>query len=130
MNGASSCALFNLIQLKVLYCTHYSKTRLAKIYQNTDETCDRCNLAKSDLALHVLVMPNNVGIFNLYIQDLNDVFVLNMQPGPTVAIFGVHGDATKMTNSRDGAPIANLIARRRILGNHQDRLKYLHVFRI
>lgn len=32
-----------------------------------------------------------------------------MLPGPTVAIFGVQGDATKMTNSRDGAPKVTLI---------------------
>lgn len=110
MNGASSCALLNLIQFKVVNCTDYNKTRSAKMYPSTDETCDRCNLAKSDLELHVLVMPNVGGIFNRSIQDLNYVFVLNIQPGPTVAIFGVDGDATKMTNSRDGAPIANLIA--------------------
>ena len=46
INRTSSCARLSLIQMKVFYRIHYSKTKLAKIYPNTDETCDRCNASK------------------------------------------------------------------------------------
>lgn len=49
INRTSSCARLNLIQMKVLYRIHYSKTKLAKLYPNIDETCDRCNAFKADL---------------------------------------------------------------------------------
>ncbi len=49
IDRTSSCARLNLIQMKVLYRIHYSKTKLAKLYPNIDETCDRCNTSKADL---------------------------------------------------------------------------------
>ncbi len=38
INRTSSCARLNLIQMKVLNRSHYSKTKLAKLYPNIDET--------------------------------------------------------------------------------------------
>ncbi len=38
IDRTSSCARLNLIQMRVLYRIHYSKTKLAKLYPNIDET--------------------------------------------------------------------------------------------
>lgn len=38
INRTSPCAQLSLSQMKVLYHIHYSKTKLAKLFPNIDET--------------------------------------------------------------------------------------------
>ena len=113
VNGTSSCACLNLIQFKVLHRTHYRKVRLAKIYPEIDETCDRCRATNADLD-HMFWSWSKLGEFWKSIFGiLNVAFGLDLQPSPLVAIFGV--DAAIATGKKCFIAFATLIARRRIL---------------
>ena len=68
VNITSSCVRLNLIQFKVRHRTHYSKVRLAKIYPELDETCDRCRATKADLA-HMLWSRSKLGEFSMSIFE-------------------------------------------------------------
>ncbi len=116
INRTSSCAWFNLIQMKVLYRIHYSKTKLAKLYPNIDETCDRCNTSKADLT-HMFWSCTKLRQFWFSIFEiLNSAFNLGIQPNPIMALFGVTGDDIHITKDKENAlAFATLIARRRII---------------
>ncbi len=116
INRTSSCARLNLIQMKVLYRIHYSKTKLAKLYPNIDETCDRCNASKADLT-HMFWSCTKLRQFWFSIFEiLNSAFNLRIQPNPIMALFGVTGDDIHITKDKENAlAFATLIARRRII---------------
>lgn len=83
INKTSSCARLNLIQMKVFYRIHYSKTKLAKLYPNIDETCDRCSASKADLT-HMFWSCAKLRQFWFSIFDiLNSAFNLRIQPNPS-----------------------------------------------
>ncbi len=116
INRTSSCARLNLIQMKVLYHIHYSKTKLAKLYPNIDETCDHCNISKADLT-HMFWSCTKLRQFWFSIFEiLNSAFNLGIQPNPIMALFGVTGDDIHITKDKENAlAFATLIARRRII---------------
>ena len=43
IRSTTPCARLQLIQFKVLYRTHFSKSRLSEIYPNVLNQCDRCH---------------------------------------------------------------------------------------
>ena len=116
VNGSTSCARLNLIQLKVLHRSHYSKAKLSRIYPSVDESCDRCHSSPANLTHMFWSCPQLerywVGIFG----HISQMFNINLQPNPTTAIFGVL--PKEMTNTktvRNGIAFLTLLARRRIL---------------
>ena len=116
VNGTSSCVRLNLIQFKVLHRTHYSKARLAKIYPELDDTCDRCKATNADLAHMFWTCSKLEEFWKSIFGILNVAFGLHLQPSPLMAIFGVRGnDTATATNKKNVIAFATLIARRRIL---------------
>ena len=73
VNGTSSCVRLNLIQFKVLHRTHYSKARLAKIYPELDDTCDRCKATNADLA-HMFWSCSKLEVLEINIWDFECCF--------------------------------------------------------
>ena len=116
VNGTSSCVRLNLIQFKVLHRTHYSKARLAKIYPELDDTCNRCKATNADLAHMFWTCSKLEEFWKSIFGILNVAFGLHLQPSPLMAIFGVRGnDTATATNKKNVIAFATLIARRRIL---------------
>lgn len=95
---------------------HYSKAKLAKIYVNEDDLCDRCRMARGDLT-HMFWTCSKISEFwTSVFEILNEAFDLDLQPSPATAIFGVQGGDFVMPGSRKNViTFANLIARQRIL---------------
>lgn len=114
INTISSCARLNLIQLKVFYRIQYSKTKLAKIYANIDETCERCKTSKADLT-HMFWSKLRQFWFSIF-EILGSAFKLRIQLNPIMALFSIAGDDTYITKDKENAvAFTTLIARRRIL---------------
>ena len=48
MSSTSSFARLGLIQFKAFHGTHFSKAKLAEIYPDKDDSCNRCGFAPAD----------------------------------------------------------------------------------
>lgn len=57
IHKTSICARLTLIQIKVIFRCHYSKTRLAQIFSNTVDVCDRCGGSPSNLTRMLFSCP-------------------------------------------------------------------------
>lgn len=98
VNGSTSCARLGLIQCKVLHRIHYSRARLSRIYSNVSETCERCHVAKADLA-HMFWSCNKLyNFWSTIFQTLSKAFSRDIQPSAEMAIFGVPEEGSSMTN--------------------------------
>ena len=114
--SSTSCARLSLIQFKVLHRIHYSKARLAEIYPNVDNRCDRCNHAPADLSHMFFLCPTLHTFWVSYFQIISEVLSLNLEPCPQIAIFGVPRDTlTLQPTHADVIAFSSLLARRRIL---------------
>ena len=116
VNGSTSCARLGLIQFKVLHRIHYSRVRLSKMYSNVSETCDRCQVAKADLA-HMFWSCDKLYYFwTTIFQTLSEAFSRDIQPSAEMAIFGVPGEGISLQNKiKNVLAFSTLLARRRIL---------------
>ncbi len=96
---------------------HYSKVKLAKIYSNTNDTCDRCGQDQADLSHMYWSCPRRREFLTSVFETLNKAFDLDLQPSPITAIFGVqgNGDLLMPRSKENVVAFATLMARRRIL---------------
>ena len=114
--SSSSCARLGLIQFKVLHRTHFSKSRLAEIYPNTDNRCDRCNNSPADLSHMFYLCPKLSHFWKFVFSTLSKVIEKDLQPSCHIAIFGAPEDHNTITTKQaDIVAYASLLARRRIL---------------
>lgn len=74
VNGTSSCARLSLIQFKVLHRMHYSKVKLAQIYTDMDDICDRCRMAQGDLTHMFWACPKLRQFWTSIFDILNEAF--------------------------------------------------------
>ena len=80
---------------------HYSKVKLAKIYSDMDDICKRCKMDRADL-LHMFWSCSRLREFWASIfKVLNEAFDLDLQPSPTMAVFGVKGGDIVMSNGKE-----------------------------
>lgn len=117
VNGTTSCARLNIIQFKVLHRLHYSKAKIAKIYPNTTDVCDRCNQGRADLSHMFWSCPRLQSFWTSVFDILNEAFGLDLQPTFITAIFGVTGSGDYLIPNRkeEIVAFATLIAKRRLL---------------
>lgn len=111
-------ARLQLIQFKVLYRVHYSKTRLAKIYPQVADQCERCLAGPCDLSHMFYLCPRLHNFWNQYSDTLSKALKIRVDLNPYLAIFGLPVK-TVLNDSTQSKILAftSLIARRRILLN-------------
>ena len=116
VNGSTSCARLGLIQFKVLHRIHYSRVRHSRIYPNVSETCERCHIAKANMA-HMFWSCNKLDTFwTTIFQTSSEAFSRDIQPSAEMAIFRVPGEGISMTNTmKNVLAFSTLLARRRLL---------------
>ena len=115
MSSTSSFACLGLIQFKAFHGTHFSKAKLAEIYPDKDDSCNRCVFAPADHS-HMFFSGQDWTIFGVLSSKHYDVLQLNLQPCPLTAIFGV--PVVPSAYSRPQADVivfSSLLARRKIL---------------
>ena len=88
VSSTSSCARLGLIQFKVLHIIHFSKAKLAEIYPDVDNSCNRCGFAPADHSHMFFLCPRLNNFWCSVFKTLSDVLQLNLQPCPLTAIFG------------------------------------------
>lgn len=116
INSSSSCARLNLIQLKVFYRTHYSRSKLAKMYPNITDNCIRCSQSPGNLSHMFWSCSKLVPFWKSFFEVMSQVLKTTILPTPQTAIFGTPDEGIALTNIQQHVlAFASLIARRRIL---------------
>lgn len=59
IRSTTSCAHLGLIQFKVVYRAHFSKSRLSELYSEVDDKCDKCHCSPCHLS-HVFFLCTNL----------------------------------------------------------------------
>lgn len=114
--STSSCARLGHIQFKVLHRIYYTKARLARIYPDTDDQCDRCYTVKADMAHMFWTCPNLRDFWSSICRILNEASNTNVKPSAEMAIFGVLVNELLLPSyKKEAFTFASVIACRRIL---------------
>ncbi len=116
IKSCSTCARFQLIQFKIVHRAHYSKSRLAKIYPNLTDTCDRCLQATCNLTHMFWSCPRLGEYWRSYFRVISVILEQVIDPSPQTAIFGIPEAGVRMSVKQTNViSFTSLLARRRIL---------------
>ena len=88
VNDSTSCAKLSIIKFKSPHHIHYSKARLAKVYPNTDASCDRCRNTPADSTHMFWSSPALATYWSTIFKMLSEALNINLQTNVAVAIFG------------------------------------------
>jgi len=116
INTSTTCARLGLIQFKIFHRLHYCKSKLAAIYPDVEDKCDRCTLSPANLTHMFWTCPKLYTFWTTIFEILSEVLSIDLEPSPQTAIFGVPPN-TEQLNTPNSIIIAftTLLARRRIL---------------
>ena len=116
VSSSSSCSRLSLIQFKVFHRMHYSRTKLAKIYPDITDNCNRCSQSPGNLSHMFWSCPKLATFWKFFFDVMSEVLDTTILPCPQIAIFGVPEEGMVLTNKQQNViGFASLIARRRIL---------------
>lgn len=129
IQSTTSCARLGLIQFKVLYRVHYSKSRLSKLYREVEDKCEKCHGSPCHLSHMFYLCPDLKTFWEGYFSIMSTILGVNLQPCPLIAIFGIP-DPLLALNSTQKEIIAftSLLARRSLL-LHWKSAKYPSFYR-
>uniref|UniRef100_A0AAR2KLP1 Reverse transcriptase domain-containing protein n=1 Tax=Pygocentrus nattereri TaxID=42514 RepID=A0AAR2KLP1_PYGNA len=116
IRSTTSCARLGLIQFKVLYRAHFSKSRLSKLYPEVKDVCDRCYGSPCDLSHMFFLCPALKGFWTGYFTIMTTVLGVQVQPCALIAIFGVSDRSLALGTMQSGIiAFTSLLARRCLL---------------
>lgn len=116
---SSICLRHVVIQFKVVHRLHWSKTKLSKIKDGFDPTCDRCKQESATL-LHMFWTCSKLNNFwECIFGDMSKMCGITLSPCASIAIFGLSLDNVPVTKSH-----ANLIAFCTLLARRLIQLKW------
>uniref|UniRef100_A0A3P8QX47 Reverse transcriptase domain-containing protein n=1 Tax=Astatotilapia calliptera TaxID=8154 RepID=A0A3P8QX47_ASTCA len=116
ISSSSICLKHVVIQFKVVHRLHWSKTRLSKIKDGFDPTCDRCRREPASLFHMFWACPKLGSFWKSIFETISNIFGVPIAPCPFIAIFGVTPcDASLSKSHSDLLAFCTLLARRMIL---------------
>lgn len=116
IHKSSICARLTLIQFKVIFRCHYSKTRLAQIFPNTADACDRCSGSPCNLTHMFFSCPALVNIWRSYFEIMSKVLLKTIDVSPHIAIFGLPEKYTHFSSIQlEVLAFTSLVVRRHLL---------------
>ena len=123
VHKSSLCVRHGLIQFKVLHRLHLCRSKLARIYPDTDSTCLRCLSAPATLS-HMFFSCHSIAPFwSSFFNTVSQMCGQVIAPNPLTAIFGTAPEDLTLSNSESQAiSFASLLARRCILLKWKDGL--------
>ena len=75
---SSACAHLTLIQFKVLFRVHYSKTRLSQIYPTITDDCDKCHASFCNLT-HMFYSCSSLYCFwQNYFETMSKILLITI----------------------------------------------------
>ncbi len=115
IHSLSICARHALIQCKVLHRVHLTTAKLAKIFPNRSDACNRCKQSPADhIAMFwscLRLMDYSSDMFRTLSQALN----ATIAPNPLTVLFGLLPDTIASSTVHCVVAFTTLLARRAIL---------------
>lgn len=122
VHKSSLCIRHGLLQFKVLHRLHFCRNKLAKIFPDTDPTCQRCLSAPATLTHMFFTCPSIAPFWSSIFDSISSMCGQKITLNPLTAIFGVVPEEFSISNSHSQAiAFALLLARRLILLKWKDR---------
>ena len=86
---SSICARHGLIQAKIIFKIHFTRSRLAHIYPNVSDSCIRCSHSPAD-HVHTFILCSKLASFWKGVFDtIGMAYKTTIPLDPLLAIFGV-----------------------------------------
>ena len=82
-------ARHTLIQFKVLYRLHYSKTKLNSIFPNLSSICDKCQNLEANLIHSFVTCPKLNYYWTEIFKVISEVLKIKLDPDPKLIILGI-----------------------------------------
>ena len=102
----------------MLHRLHFTRDKLARIYQGADPTCPRCKQVPANICHMFWSCPRLKEFWTKIFETFSSIYDKNIEPGPLAAIFGVAPGETQLTIAhRKAIAFSSLLARRLILFN-------------
>lgn len=128
VHHSSVCAKHGLIQCKILHRTHLTKTRLAKMFNNIDPTCDRCHQAAATHIHMFWSCPVLTTYWQNIFDSLSEVTGKRIVPDAITALFGVTPVTMPLSAElKIFIAFVSLLARRLILLNWKSPTPPSHI---
>ena len=118
IHKTSICARLTLIQFKVVFRCHYSKTKLEQIFSDMVDVCDRCGGSPCNLTHMFFSCPALSNLWQIYFDTMSKVLSRTIPISPHIGIFGLPEDYTLYsTKELEIIAFTSLIAKRHLLLN-------------
>ena len=88
VHTSSICARHSLLQCKVLFRVHYTNVRLAKIYPDTSDSCNRCKQSPANHTHMFWSCLKLTGFWRQIFDTLSTVLDIDLNPEPCTVLFG------------------------------------------
>ena len=109
-------ARHTLIQFKVLYRLHYSKTKLNSIFPNLSSICDKCKNLEANLIHSFVTCPKLNYYWTEIFKVISEVLKVKLDPDPKLIIFGIPDSNLVLTvNQRNFFDYCLIIGKKIIL---------------
>lgn len=116
IHKASICARLTLIQFKVVFRCHYSKTRLAQLFLDVVDVCNRCAPSPCNLTHMFFSCPALTNFWQIYFNTLSRIFSKTVDISPHIGIFGLPEEYTQYsTKELEVIAFTPRIAKRHLL---------------
>ena len=115
VHSSSICAGHGRLQCKVLHKAHFTNARLAKIFPNRSDACERCRQSPAGHVRMFWTCPQLTSFWSNIFDTLNQVLNCNLGPNPLTALFGITPDLCLPATSQCVIAFTTLLARRAIL---------------
>ena len=117
VHTSSICARHKLIQCKILHRVHFTNAKLARIYPDRSDACNRCKRSPADYMHMFWSCSKLTGFWAAIFDTLSKALNMHIAPDPITALFGI--PSTPGVPSYIGRIMAftTLLARRLILLN-------------
>lgn len=121
IHSSSICARHALIQCKVLHRAHYTNAKLAKIFSNISDECNRCKHSPADHLHMFWSCPRLTDYWSDIFRTISQALNLTIAPDVLTVLFGLSPTSITSSTMRGVIAFTTLLARRAIL------LKWKHV---
>ncbi len=116
VHNSSVCARHGVLQCKVVYRVHWSKSKLARMFPNIDPCCDKCHLEPANLAHMFWTCPALSLFWESVFDSLSATTSVKLSPSPLIGLFGVlPSDYSMPSHFIELVAFLTLLARRCIL---------------
>ena len=120
VHTSSICARHKLLQCKILHRVHYTNAKLARIYPDRSDACNRCKQSPADYMHMFWSCPKLTTFWSAVFNSLGAVLGEPVDLDPLTALFGIPLMPNVSSSARRIIAFTTLLARRLIL------LKWIH----